>query len=97
MVYEFPNEYEDIKNKIRVSSTEQERLMENFLAPIRKALSEEHIDSYIKWRTKSVSSIYEKMKTNNLPFEQIFDIFAVRIIIVSLVRRNQIVGEFILL
>lgn len=81
MVYEFPDEYEDIKNKIRVSSTEQERLMENFLAPIRKALSEEHIDSYIKWRTKSVSSIYEKMKTNNLPFEQIFDIFAVRIII----------------
>lgn len=81
MVYEFPNEYEDIKNKIRVFSTEQERLMENFLAPIRKALSEEHIDSYIKWRTKSVSSIYEKMKTNNLPFEQIFDIFAVRIII----------------
>lgn len=81
MVYEFPEEYEDIKNKIRVSSTEQERLMENFLAPIRKALQEEHIDSYIKWRTKSVSSIYEKMKTNNLPFEQIFDIFAVRIII----------------
>ena len=81
MVYEFPDEYEDIKNKIRVSSTEQERLMENFLAPIRKALAEEHIDSYIKWRTKSVSSIYEKMKTNNLPFEQIFDIFAVRIII----------------
>ena len=81
MVYEFPDEYEEIKNKIRVSSTEQERLMENFLAPIRKALAEEHIDSYIKWRTKSVSSIYEKMKTNNLPFEQIFDIFAVRIII----------------
>lgn len=81
MVYEFPDEYEDIKNKIRVSSTEQERLMENFLAPIRKALADEHIDSYIKWRTKSVSSIYEKMKTNNLPFEQIFDIFAVRIII----------------
>ena len=81
MVYEFPNEYEDIKNKIRVSSTEQERLMENFLSPIRKALEEEHIDHYIKWRTKSVSSIYEKMKTNNLPFEQIFDIFAVRIII----------------
>lgn len=81
MVYEFPDEYEDIKNKIRVSSTEQERLMENFLAPIRKALADEHIDSYIKWRTKSVSSIYEKMKANNLPFEQIFDIFAVRIII----------------
>lgn len=81
MIYEFPDDFEDIKNKIRVSSTEQERLMENFLAPIRKALEEEHIEHYIKWRTKSIPSIYEKMKTNNLPFEQIFDIFAVRIII----------------
>ncbi|MBR5602872.1 MAG: bifunctional (p)ppGpp synthetase/guanosine-3',5'-bis(diphosphate) 3'-pyrophosphohydrolase [Bacteroidales bacterium] len=81
MIYEYPDEFEDIKNKIRVSSSEQEKLMENFLAPIRKALDEEHIETYIKWRTKSIPSIYEKMKTNNLPFEQIFDIFAVRIII----------------
>ena len=83
MIYENPVEFEDIKNKIRVSSTEQERLMENFLAPIRKALQEEHIEHHIKWRTKSIPSIYEKMKSNNLPFEQIFDIFAVRIIIKS--------------
>lgn len=81
MIYEYPVDFEEIKNKIRVSSTEQERLMENFLAPIRKALDDERIEYYIKWRTKSIPSIYEKMKTNNLPFEQIFDIFAVRIII----------------
>ena len=81
MIYEFPDEFEEIKNKIRVSSSEQEKLMENFLSPIRKALADEKIESYIKWRTKSIPSIYEKMKTNNLPFEQIFDIFAVRIII----------------
>ena len=81
MIYEYPEEFEDIKNKIKVSSSEQEKLMENFLAPIRKALDDEHFDYVIKWRTKSIPSIYEKMKTNNLPFEQIFDIFAVRIII----------------
>lgn len=81
MIYEYPDEFEDIKNKIRVSSSEQEVLMENFLAPIRKALDDESFDYVIKWRTKSIPSIYEKMKTNNLPFEQIFDIFAVRIII----------------
>lgn len=81
MIYENPVEFEDIKNKIMVSSSEQERYMENFLAPIRKALVDEHIDSHIKWRTKSIPSIYEKMRSNNLPFEQIFDIFAVRIII----------------
>ena len=56
-------------------------MIENFLSPIRKALEEEKIENTIKWRTKSIHSIYEKMKTNNLPFEQIFDIFAVRIII----------------
>lgn len=81
MIYEYPSEFEDIKNKIRVSSSEQEKLMENFLTPIRKALDDEHIEYHIKWRTKSIPSIYEKMRTNNLPFEQIYDIFAVRIII----------------
>lgn len=81
MIHEHPAEYNDIKNKIKVSSGEQEKLIENFLAPIRKALENEKIETLIKWRTKSIPSIYEKMKTQNLPFEQIFDIFAVRIII----------------
>lgn len=89
MIYEFPNEFEEIKNKIRVSSTEQEKLMENFLAPIRKALDNERIEYYIKWRTKSIPSIYEKMRSNNLPFEQIFDIFAVRIIIKNSKRNEE--------
>ena len=89
MIYEYPVEFEEIKNKIRVSSTEQEKLMESFLAPIRKALDDEHIEYYIKWRTKSIPSIYEKMRTNNLPFEQIFDIFAVRIIIKNSKRSEE--------
>lgn len=89
MIYEYPVEFEDIKNKIRVSSSEQEKLMENFLNPIRKALDDEHIEYHIKWRTKSIPSIYEKMRTNNLPFEQIFDIFAVRIIIKNCKRSEE--------
>ncbi len=89
MIYEYPVEFEEIKNKIRVSSTEQEKLMESFLAPIRKALDDENIEYYIKWRTKSIPSIYEKMRTNNLPFEQIFDIFAVRIIIKNSKRSEE--------
>lgn len=81
MIHEHPQEYNDIKNKIKVSVAEQEKLIESFLAPIRKALEDEKIETQIKWRTKSIHSIYEKMKSQNLPFEQIFDIFAVRIII----------------
>ncbi|MBR6774941.1 MAG: bifunctional (p)ppGpp synthetase/guanosine-3',5'-bis(diphosphate) 3'-pyrophosphohydrolase [Bacteroidales bacterium] len=89
MIYEYPDEFEDIKRKIRVSSTEQEKLMEGFLEPIRNALDNEHIDYHVKWRTKSIPSIYEKMRTNNLPFEQIFDIFAVRIIIKNSKRSEE--------
>ena len=89
MIYEYPSEFEDIKNKIRVSSSEQEKLMEAFLSPIRKALDDEHIEYHIKWRTKSIPSIYEKMRTNNLPFEQIYDIFAVRIIIKNSKRSEE--------
>lgn len=89
MIYENPEEFEEIKNKIRVTAAEQEKLMEDFLAPIRQALSDEHIEAQIKWRTKSIPSIYEKMKSNNLPFEQIFDIFAVRIIIKNCKRNEE--------
>lgn len=89
MIYENPVEFEEIKNKIKVSTAEQEKLMENFLAPIRAALDAENVEAQIKWRTKSIPSIYEKMKSNNLPFEQIFDIFAVRIIIKNSKRSEE--------
>lgn len=55
--------------------------MANFLLPIRMGLSEEGIDYTIKWRTKSIPSIFAKMKAQNVPFEQVYDLFAVRIII----------------
>lgn len=81
MLYENPVEFEEIRNKIQVTSAEQKALMEKFIAPISKALNEEKIDTSIKWRTKSIPSIYAKMKAQNVPFEQVYDLFAVRIII----------------
>ena len=81
MIYENPKEYKEIKEKISVSHVAQEEKMANFLLPIRRELSESGIDYTIKWRTKSIPSIFAKMKAQNVPFEQVYDLFAVRIII----------------
>ena len=81
MIYENPKEFKEIKEKISVSHVAQEEKMANFLLPIRRELSENGVDYTIKWRTKSIPSIFAKMKVQNVPFEQVYDLFAVRIII----------------
>ena len=81
MIHENPKEFEEIKEKISISHVMQEEKMANFLLPIRQELSKEGFDYTIKWRTKSIPSIFAKMKAQNVPFEQVYDLFAVRIII----------------
>lgn len=81
MMYEYPEEYKEIEEKITVSHVIQEEKMANFLLPIRKELSEAGFDYTVKWRTKSIPSIFAKMKSQGVPFEQVYDLLAVRIII----------------
>ena len=81
MIHENPKEFEEIKEKITMSHVVQEEKMANFLLPIRQELSKEGLDYTIKWRTKSIPSIFAKMKAQGVPFEQVYDLFAVRIII----------------
>lgn len=89
MMYENPVEYQQIKEKISLSRVSQEEKMANFLQPIRKGLSEDGIDAYIKWRTKSIPSIFAKMKAQDVPFEQVYDLFAVRVIINSSKKSDE--------
>ena len=81
MIHENPKEYKEIEEKMTMSHVAQEEKMANFLLPIRRGLSEMGFDYTIKWRTKSIPSIFAKMKAQNVPFEQVYDLFAVRIII----------------
>ena len=81
MIHENPKEFNEIKEKITMSHVVQEEKMADFLLPIRRELSENSIDYTIKWRTKSIPSIFAKMKAQGVPFEQVYDLFAVRIII----------------
>lgn len=81
MIHENPKEFKEIQEKITMSHVTQEEKMANFLLPIRRGLSAEGFDYTIKWRTKSIPSIFAKMKAQGVPFEQVYDLFAVRIII----------------
>ena len=83
MRYEYPDIYRAITDKIQATKSKREVYIKDFIAPIEKELIAAGFDFEIKWRTKTVASIWAKMKRQNVEFEQIYDIFAVRIIINS--------------
>jgi guanosine-3',5'-bis(diphosphate) 3'-pyrophosphohydrolase len=83
MRFEHPEIYQSIVDKIQATKSKREVYIKDFIAPIEKELMAAGFDFQIKWRTKSVASIWAKMKRQNVEFEQIYDIFAVRIIINS--------------
>jgi GTP diphosphokinase / guanosine-3',5'-bis(diphosphate) 3'-diphosphatase len=75
--------YEEIKKKINAKRIERERYIERFTAPIVQKLEEYNLKFEINGRPKHLYSIYKKMIKRNKPFEEIYDLFAVRIIIDS--------------
>jgi GTP pyrophosphokinase len=74
-------DYKHIVGKLAESEAERLAFIERFLEPIRKALDTAGIKYHIKSRTKSVYSIWNKMRKQQVPFEGVYDIFALRIII----------------
>lgn len=78
--YEHPEEYKQIEDKLKETETEREELFKNFTAPIREQLDKMGISYQIVARVKSPYSIWNKMQTKHIPFEEIYDILAVRII-----------------
>ncbi len=76
-----PESYKHIVGKLAESEQERLAFIESFLVPIRKALDAANICYHIKSRTKSVYSIWNKMRKQGVPFEGVYDIFALRIII----------------
>lgn len=87
MLYENPEVYEEIKSKIEATEESRKHIAERFLAPIRNRLDSEikngkyKFTYLIKWRVKSIPSIYAKMKAQNVPFEKVYDLLAARVII----------------
>ena len=78
--YEHPEEYARIEDMLKESKEEREELFNEFTAPIREKLDKMGIKYRIMARVKSPYSIWNKMQTKHIPFEEIYDILAVRII-----------------
>jgi len=81
MKYENLDLYNSISQQIRDTKAKREVFIKEFIRPIERELMAHGIVYDIKWRTKSVPSIYAKMKKQNVSFEEVYDLFAVRIII----------------
>lgn len=78
-----PEIFRTISQKIVESEEERQRFIHNFLNPIKKALKETSIEYKVISRTKSINSIWNKMKKKEIPFEEVYDLFAIRIVINS--------------
>lgn len=81
--YTQPDVYEEITTKLKNTDEVRRRFISRFIYPIRTSLMQTGIKFDIKGRPKSIYSIYNKIKVKGIPFEEIFDIFAIRIIIDS--------------
>ena len=78
--YEHPEEYAEIQKKLDDTAAERDEVFKTFSAPIRKSLDKMGMEYEIIARIKSVYSIWRKIQTKNITFEEIYDILAVRII-----------------
>ena len=76
-----PEQYRAITNKLKATEKERERLTREFIEPLKKKLSDAGISYKLKIRTKSAWSIWRKMQVQKVPFEGVFDVFAIRFII----------------
>ena len=78
--YEHPEDFRIINEKLKNTEESRQRLFDNFAKPVRQRLQNLELTYEMKARVKSAYSIWNKMNTKNVPFEDIYDIFAIRII-----------------
>ena len=76
-----PEQYRSITNKLKSTERDRQKLTTQFIEPLKQKLSDEGISYKLKVRTKTALSIYKKMQKQKVPFEGVFDVFAIRFII----------------
>ena len=82
--------YYHIKDKLNATKAARDRYIAAFIAPVKQKLEEAGLTFHIKGRTKSIHSIYQKMKKQKCPFEGVYDLFAIRIILDSPQDREKL-------
>lgn len=87
--YKEPEQYQDIVDKLQKTKAVRTRFVNRFMLPIKTELEKEKIEFDIKGRTKSVFSIWNKMQKKQVSFENVYDVFAVRIIIETPIEKEK--------
>ncbi len=78
--YMYPEQYAEIEAKMKDTAAERNEFIDKFIQPIKDKLSASGINFTISGRVKTVYSIWSKMQRKQIPFEEIYDLFAVRIV-----------------
>lgn len=81
--YTDPEHYREITNKLAATEKEREMLITSFIEPLKEKIAATGLKTTIKQRTKSAYSIWKKMQAQDVPFEKVKDLLAIRIIIDS--------------
>nr|WP_302831135.1 RelA/SpoT family protein [uncultured Bacteroides sp.] len=82
--------YYHIKEKLNETKASRDKYIAAFIAPVQKKLEEAGLTFHIKGRTKSIHSIYQKMKKQKCPFEGVYDLFAIRVILDSQLEKEKL-------
>lgn len=81
--------YKDIAHKLNETKRSRDAYIVKFISPVKERLEKEGLSFDIKGRTKSIYSIWNKMKKQQVPFEKVYDLFAIRIILDCPVEREK--------
>ena len=81
--------YQFIKNKLNEKKAEREKFIRDFIEPVKKVLEGQGLVADLFGRPKSIHSIWNKMKKKAIPFEEVYDLFAIRIILDSQVEHEK--------
>jgi GTP pyrophosphokinase len=83
MKYMEPATYKFIAQQLNEKKAERENFIKDFISPIKEILNEQGLEADLYGRPKSIHSIWTKMRKKNIPFDEVYDLFAVRVILNS--------------
>lgn len=87
--YNEPEQYRAISNKLKTTQKDRDELVKSFINPLKDKIDKEGIKYTLKARTKSAYSIWKKMQAQKVPFEGVYDVFAIRFIIDAPIEKEK--------
>ena len=87
--YNEPEQYRAITDKLKTTQKDRDELVKSFINPLKDKIDKEGIKYTLKARTKSAYSIWKKMQAQKVPFEGVYDVFAIRFIIDAPIEKEK--------